>query len=233
MFKVAICDDDKLICSEIEKIIHDYNKNIEIDIFYSGERLYNFLKDKNYYNLIFLDIEMEILNGVNVGKKIREELGNQTLQIVYISSKESYAMELFKVRTLDFLIKPIKKSDIIRNVDYTMDFVKKVKKVFEYSTDGVKNKLPLSEILYFESIGRKIKIATLGECLFTYGRLYEINEEIAQEDFIMVHRSFLINFSHVSKYTYEQIEMINGDIIPVSQQNRKAVRVYFFNSRRK
>lgn len=93
MFKIAICDDEPIICSYIEKIIHDYSKSIaesiEVEVFFSGEELYKYLKNEINFDLIFLDIELSKLNGIDLGKKIREEMKNEIAQIVYISSKES------------------------------------------------------------------------------------------------------------------------------------------------
>ena len=81
---------------------------METEFFYSGESLYNAIAKQGYiFDLILLDIELMMMNGVQVGQKIREELNNDIVQIVYISGKESYAMELFDIRPLNFLIKPV------------------------------------------------------------------------------------------------------------------------------
>lgn len=71
---------------------------IETEVFYSGETLFRAIKDKDKYDLVFLDIQLLQLDGVQVGKQIREQLGNEKISIVYISSKETYAMSLFQVR---------------------------------------------------------------------------------------------------------------------------------------
>lgn len=233
MLKIAICDDDKMVCSELEKTINLFDKSIETVIYYSGERLCSSLADKHYYDLIFLDIEMENMNGISVGKEIREKLNNQDIQIVYISSKESYAIELFKVRTLDFLIKPIKEAEIIRNIKYVRNLLNRSQNFFEYSIDGSRNKIPINKILYFESIGRQLKIVSVDGCIVTYGKLYQVKSQVCCDEFVMVHRAFLVNFSFISKYNYAEITMINNDVIPISQQNRKQVRSCFFNLRSK
>ncbi len=62
-----------------------------------------------YFGLIFLDIEMQYVNGIEAGKIIREKMKDELTKIVYISGSDNYAMELFQVRPLDFLIKPISK----------------------------------------------------------------------------------------------------------------------------
>ncbi len=116
MLHVAICDDDYIICTQNENILNNLSKilgeKMEIDIFYSGESLCHFLSVGDYFDIIFLEIELQIINGVEVGKKIREEMHNENTQIVYISGKDSYAMELFETRPLNFLIKPLQEKKI-------------------------------------------------------------------------------------------------------------------------
>lgn len=73
---------------------------IDTEVFYSGETLFKTIENKDKYGLIFLDIQLLQLDGVQVGKQIRERLGNEKISIVYISSKETYAMSLFQVRPL-------------------------------------------------------------------------------------------------------------------------------------
>ena len=111
MYKIGICDDDKILCSVLEEQIYELSKEIEIkadvEVWYSGESIQKDLKKGIELDLLFLDIELVHKNGIAVGNFIRSEMENMQTHIVYISARESYAMQLFKVQPLDFLIKPI------------------------------------------------------------------------------------------------------------------------------
>lgn len=111
MYKIGICDDDKILCSALEEKIYEISKELavkaDVDVWYSGESIQNDLQKGIELDLIFLDIELAQKNGIAVGNFIRNEMENMQTHIVYISSKESYAMQLFKVQPLDFLIKPV------------------------------------------------------------------------------------------------------------------------------
>lgn len=100
MFKIAVCDDESAICSQIENIIvsnrKSFLKSVEIEVFYSGKDLCEFIEKGHDFDLIFLDIEMDNLSGVEAGKIIREKLDNQAIQIVYVSGKENYRKVLAK-----------------------------------------------------------------------------------------------------------------------------------------
>lgn len=116
--RIAVCDDEISTCSEIEQAVLDFagsrGLQAETEVFYSGEALFPFVSE---YDLIFLDILLFELDGVKLGQKIREELGNERVRIVYISSRESYAMSLFSVRPLDFLIKPVTREKLYGTLD--------------------------------------------------------------------------------------------------------------------
>lgn len=109
--RVAICDDSRGICLELENIIESYKKaqgyKIDLEIFYQGEQLIRYLQTQETIDVLFLDVELPDINGIEIGKYIREELKNEQMFIIYISSYEEYSIHLFQNRPLDFLIKPL------------------------------------------------------------------------------------------------------------------------------
>lgn len=228
MLRIAICDDEEIICRQLEDMLFDIrekiNQEIETEVYYSGEELCNFLFKGNRYDVIFLDIELNQINGVEVGKKIREELKDELTQIVYISCKESYAMELFEVRPLNFIIKPFNKDKIEFVLTKAVKLLDKENNFFEYKNSNVTFSVPLRDILYFESHGRKVNIVLSDETKSFYGKLSSVEEQINNNDFIMIHKSYLINFNFCIEYTYEYVKMSNQEILTISQNNRKAVR---------
>ncbi len=131
MFHVAVCDDNEFVCREIEKILED-DCNVALDVFFSGERLYEAMVRGTCFDLIFLDIELAKMNGVAVADKIRNELANEVTSIVYISAKEEYAMKLFKTRPLDFIVKPFTKEQILDALNYAMRLSGNQKEFYEF-----------------------------------------------------------------------------------------------------
>lgn len=228
MLRIAICDDDKIICQQLEDMLadieEDINEQFEVEVFYSGEELYRFLGKNNRYNMIFLDIEMRDLNGVEVGKKIRDEMNDETTQIVYISGREDYAMDLFEVRPLNFLIKPVSKTKIEAVISKVKKILGESKQFYEYKNGNVNFSVPVGDIMYFESDGRKVNIILMDDVKVFYGKLSEVEEKLGSQDFIMIHKSYLINFNHVIEYTYDYVKMSNKETLTISQNNRKAVR---------
>ena len=108
MYRIGICDDDRILCSEQEEQIRRISGKMgvkaETEVWESGESLREDLEKGFRLDLLFLDIELVQANGVDVGRFIRNELNDMEMHIVYISSKQNYAMQLFKIQPLDFLI---------------------------------------------------------------------------------------------------------------------------------
>lgn len=228
MFQIAICDDEIAICSQLEQTILNYAKimkeSIEVDVFYSGEELYRFLNNGLIYDMIFLDIELKKLNGIELGLKIREELNNESIQIVFISDKENYAMRLFEVRPMNFLIKPLNDLKIEKVVEKGIELTDKKGILFSYKQGHTIKKILIKDILFFESMNRQVRMITLkGECIF-YGQLSKIYSELCNYHFFYIHKSFLINYDHVIEFNYNYLIMSNKTVLPISQSKRKEVR---------
>jgi len=228
MFRVAICDDEPVICSEIENIIFDYRKyvaeKIDIDVFSSGEELYEHIKNGNYFDLIFLDIELYELSGIELGKMIREEMKNEITHIVYISAKESYAMKLFKTNPLDFLVKPFKSEEIISVVVKGMERLNKLSYIFKYKQGHNSNGKEIKDIIYFASDNRQVKMVTVtGEEVF-YGMLSDIHLQLGSYKFFFCHKSYLVNYHHVLVPHHNELIMSNKDVLPISQPKRSDVK---------
>lgn len=159
MFKVAICDDNEAICSEIENILENFFSTeliqYEIDSFSSGEELLGELKSNEKYDLIYLDIELAELNGIVVGRYIREELLDDFTQIVFISAKPSYALELFQVRPMNFLVKPFTDKQVVDALQKTLELQGRQTRIFLYKSGKIETRIPYKDIMYFSSDVKK------------------------------------------------------------------------------
>lgn len=228
MFRIAVCDDEPSICSQVQGFFFDckeqMNENVNIRSFFTGEELWYALSEGSSFDLIFLDIELKLLNGINVGKKIRNELRNEFVQIVYISARQDYAMELFETRPLHFLVKPLQKEQILSVANKCRQLSTKKEEVFEFCIGQTYHKIPQREILCFESNGKKIRVVTIKETWEFYGKLSDVYANVDNNEFLLVHQSYLINYGFIIEYRYEQITLSNGMVLPISQPYRKTIR---------
>lgn len=227
MYKIGICDDHKILCSVLEEQIYELSKEIEIkvdvEVWYSGESIQNDLKKGIELDLLFLDIELVQENGIAVGNFIRNEMENMQTHIVYISSKESYAMQLFKVQPLDFLIKPISAENIREVLIRSVKQKSSENTYFEYQKGNSVFRVPVKNIAYFMSVDKKIIIVKKDGKEEFYGKLKKIAETLPA-DFLMIHQSYIINHAYVSEYSYEMVKMLNGENLNISKPYRKETR---------
>lgn len=227
MIRIAVCDDVAEICSELENIILDFQEQagqkLTVDVFYSGEELVNYIKNGNSFDLIFLDIEIGKINGVEVGHFIRDELKDYITKIVYISSKSSYDRQLFDVQPLHFLPKPLDGEKVINDIKLAIRLLEKENKTFSFKTGTQLYRLPVKEIIYFESAGRQIKRISFNETFYFYGTVDSVKEQLSKSRFIMPHRSYIVNYDNIVSIKKDEIKMCNGDIIPISRLKAKEV----------
>ncbi|BES65704.1 LytTR family DNA-binding domain-containing protein [Gottschalkiaceae bacterium SANA] len=228
MLRIAICDDDKVIGSEIESLILEYQQMIrsefEIEVFESGVELYAYLKKGNSVDLIFLDIEMEDMDGIEIGEKIRVEMNDYRTSIIYVSGKDGYDRKLFDFQPLHFLSKPIEKKKIFADLELAIKLFKKNNHIFSFKTGHDMNRIPMNKILYFESKGRKVRIVTLEQEYLFYGTIEHVLHELPQKSFLQIHRSYIINYNHVKVFSYDKVMMQDNKCLSIGQKRRQAVR---------
>lgn len=227
MFRIAICDDEKKICEQLETFIAQYCEERQMEVFIkvyeNGESLYDALDRNIIFDLIFLDIELYHINGIEIGQLVRDKLHNVLMQIVYISSKQGYAMDLFAVRPLNFLLKPLAYEQIAHCIDQTLELVKLPVAYFTYRIGKEVKRVPLSNILYFESNNRKVTVAKINGRDSFYGKLNSICQEVEDRGFLAIHKSYLVNYLHIESCRSTDVTMDNGEILPISRARQKAV----------
>lgn len=227
MFRIAICDDETIICSEIEQVILNYCRisldEIEVEVFDSGEELCSYLKKGEKFDLIFLDIELKDMNGVEVGEIIRGDLRNETMQIVYISGKDIYYLQLFEVRPMHFIHKPIEPEKVIRDIKKAMELAGRLNYYFTYKQNHNNYKISVRDILYFEAENRQVKIITSKDKIKFYGSLEEVYQEVDKYHFLYIHKSYVVNYMHITKFGHKEVTLSNGTVLPISQQRRRKI----------
>ena len=227
MIRIAICDDEAVICDiiaeNIEKFRAHFLETIQTTIYTNGESLYEDLCKGRYFDLIFLDIELYMLNGIEIGTLIRKNLDNQLTQIVYISSKQRYALDLFATHPLDFLLKPFAPAQVLQCLKLTLKMRQRAAEYFCYQTKGMMNKVALTDIYFFESKARKVKLHyTGGEDEF-YGKLTEVYDRVKSLPFLYIHKSYIVNYLWVKTNKPNEMILENGRILPVSRSMQKQV----------
>ena len=207
-YRIGICDDEISTCSEIEKCIQQRFRNksdsVEVFVWNSAESFINDVPEKTDLDILFLDIELPEKNGVDVGYYIRESMMNVGMHIIYISSKTSYALDLFDIHPYNFFVKPLSCEKICSEIEKLLQLDRQDKRFFTYIYNKSQYK-----VLYGNSEKRDV------------GKLkQELNRLPVY--FVMVNQSIVVNIRHIKEFLLNEIVMDNGDYIAISKNYRKS-----------
>ena len=224
---VVLCENNKALCDQLEQLLKQYSIKhkivISIRVVRSGEELHILLQ-KFVCDLLFLNVNMRGINGLECGYFIRECMKNYTLEIIYISSKANYVLGLFYNRPFDFLSEPISKELLNWEMDKFLKVFMRKESSFLYKKKGCIVRQELRDILYFESHLKKISINTFNGSDEFYGSLKEVHQRLENEYFFFCHNSILINYKNINKIYFDKLCLNDGTILPISQSRRPLVR---------
>lgn len=236
MVSIAICDDDKRDGKIIEALVKDYMSRepipYEIDRFKSGEEL---LKASKTFDLMFLDIALGGMNGIQVGKTIRES--NRNVKIIYTTSYKQFCKQAVnRVHAFAYLVKPVTKDNIHRQLDEILPCIqeehdKKETVAFEIMEITEEGELEcriqdfeVKDIFYFEYFNRKIKMKLEKEEYFFKDKMKNLTDKMQIHNFETCHQCFLVNLRHVKKIKGYEVFLNNNDKVPVSQKRSAEFR---------
>lgn len=226
MYKIAICDDEisqtSIIEAEVLKLFSLLDKAVEIDIFYSPESLINNVtKLNNMYQIIFLDIEMGQLDGVETAKILREY--DRDFLLVFITSYTSYMLSSFEVQPFRYILKPLQFdlfSKIIKDINEELD---NRNDFLFYNAGRDKFQLRMKDIVCITSQnGRKVRVSlTDNKVVEFYDKIKSIYNGLPKSYFVRVNSGTIINMNFIHSVIGDEIQLENGEFTFISRRNRK------------
>lgn len=226
MIKVAICEDsdiDRDILGEIVGfLMDDRGIDYQVDLYRNGEELVSCYKNKPY-DLIFLDIMMNEIDGIETGKLIRGMDGS--VEIVYCTSSSDFAIAAYEVHAMGYLVKPYEPGRIGAVIDY---FIQKhpqeEKNYIEVKSKRKSLIIPYKDIIHLESDNKVVYIYTTTQgAVKVYNKLDTLEKELKDERFLRCHQSYLVNMQYVAGLVDSDFIMIDNRMIPIRKSGRKLI----------
>ena len=232
--KIAICDDSpeaiEKVETELEKMSH---KIFDYDVFFNGEELLAYAEKHGIkYNLYILDIEMEVMDGLQLAKRIRK-IDSRAL-IVFLTSYSSYVYDVFEVVTFDFILKPISYEKLEVVIDKAKSYLQLTKQNFIFSYRQNQYIISCDEIIYIEKKGRQAMIYTEDENYHCNMTLLDIWNQLDQSVFTHVHSSIIVNLEYIREITKDDLYLKNGTNLFVSRtykQELKEKHLYYLRGK--
>lgn len=221
--RIAICDDEEYILSLIEGYILKYSELCGYTFtwakFKKGQELLDYLKDKKDIDIIFLDIQIPGMNGIDVAREIRKK--DSKVKIFFLTSLIKYAIEGYSVKAERYLIKPLKYGQFEKELATVLKTIEVENDRFfiEKNDNGI-FKIMLSDVIYIETIGRNTLIHTTSDNVVSYRNMKE-HENLLDSCFFRCHRAFIVNLAFVKSVVDFNVILEKDKIIPLSKYRKK------------
>lgn len=222
MIRVAIVDDDSIISNKLKEYLSEYektkNEKFHITMFTDGADLLKTYKKQ--YDIIFMDIEMPIMNGVTAAEEVRKV--DTTVNIIFVTNMAGYAINGYKVDALSYVVKPVSYIDFAQQLDKAVTRVSYNRKAFLLVTIGSEIiRLDISKITYMESIEHRVAIHMEHEELIIYNSLMKLEKLVKDYHFARCNSGYLVSLSHV-EYIDRDIVVVSGDKLVMSRSKKKS-----------
>lgn len=222
--KIAICEDEKIFSDKLLELVKSYFKNhnqmLEVSVFTDGIPLIDDYKNGIKYDLIFLDIQLEISDGVNVAAQLRDF--DKEAAIVFVTGLENRAVEGYAVSAFDYIIKSSLDDRLSAVLDRFMQ-VNKAKFLTVTTLNGETEIILYNDILYIESDGRGTAISTMNSIIRTSLSVNKVYQLLPQDNFIEIHKSVFVRVTKIKRIGSDNILMCNEKLLPLSRRKRKQV----------
>ena len=224
MLKIAICDDEPVAIKELESLITlyagEHNLQIQQNAYASGEQLLKTMGEQEKgFDILFLDIKMNQINGIETAKIIRQ--ANESIIIIFVSALHEYIFDAFDVEAKGFIVKPIQKQKIYEVLDKSRAKLEQSnRRSLHLYHCGQHKKIPFKDICYCEVQGHAVFVYELEKMNQYQGNLDTLEKELDNE-FFRCHRSYIVNLRFIESYQNHMIFMQSGEKIPVAGRRQK------------
>lgn len=225
--KALIVDDNDIARTTLAHLAKQVPNLTIVKEYDNAMEAYNHLQN-NHVDLIFLDIEMPEMTGIELTKN----LSGKEIIIIFTSSNKDYALEAFELNIADYILKPVMPARFLQAVSKAQSILESRKEDVEVTKDeflfvrdsNITRRLKLDDIFYAEAMGDYVKFYTREKMFAIHGKMKTAEERLPKDHFIRVHRSYIVSVGKIDTLQDGGI-MINGKFIPVADAYRKALNM--------
>ena len=223
-YNIGICNNEKSTCTAIEDTVYNFFRNskynVEIEVWYSGETLLESLSSGYEISILFLGVEFPKMNGIDIGKYIRYTLSDGSMQIVYTSSNDNLALDMFQIHPYDFLKEPIDDITVYNTLQNILKFDENDKSIFQYKCRRELKEIAVEKIMYLESKNKHIVLHLNDGNNIEYRGKLSAEAERLPEQFTAVSKSYYVNMKYIYLTSARSIQLINKENINISASHR-------------
>lgn len=222
---IAICDDKKFFIEHLSKKIIGYSTELnvknEILTYNNPEELLNNIDD---IDILFLDVDMPEMSGIEVARRIRES--NESVLIVFVSNYDQYVYQSIKYKPFRYIRKNRLDSELYPALKDSYNNIQMDNNNKTITIDYKKGKIAINKnnIIYIEKELKDTVIHLVDDEICTRMNLKDIEKELDADVFIKLYRGCIANMKYIERFEKDYVYLINGKSLPISRRKVKEVK---------
>ena len=228
MLRIAIVDDNENDSAALRALVADYlHKNNHAHVIQVFNASMDFIRSVDNHDIVFMDIRMDKLDGLEVARLMRKI--NTDTVLVFVTAMAQLAIKGYEVDALDFIVKPADQGSINYVMTKALARMENISSsLFALKTSEGIVSLSSNDITYVEVFGHNLSYHTTKGTYEVRGRLSDVIEKLDPKRFILCNRSFVVNLRYVSSASSEHL-MVDGKKIYISKSHSKDIMKLFSN----
>ena len=225
--KILICDDEQQYIDKLKLHIEEFMQcrfiNYELDTTAFPQSI---LDNNKIYQLAFLDIQMENIDGISLAKELKKR--NSKVVIFFITSFNYYQDDAMDLKAFRFFEKPFNPKRLYSGLEKAMEYIDESYVDFYIYTNIEQKKILIDDVIYVERNNRQVTLVTT-EGNYTTRETFDDWCNILQNSFFYkVHKSFIVNLHYVTSYKYSELFIQNNIRIPIASRRQSDFHKFWF-----
>lgn len=234
MIKIAICEPDHSQANVLEGLVSRAGKllpeRLETEVYLSGEDFINGLEQGESFGLVYMNMDMGDMDGVALGKKLRERFSSRETLLVYLSDRLSFDGEVFSVQPFLTVKTPVDDKDFMRKLFSATEALRQADDLFIIKQGRTTYQIKRRDIICLESVGRDIILSSSGREDIQYREALKNEQEKFQTvNFIKPHLSYIVNLDFVEQYKTDCLILTNKKQVPISELRMREIKQAVLN----